>query len=108
MLERLNVAVLVITELVTFVYEAQVWQGNLLKSSVKAFDEWTGTVKADLLEGYLPEIRQANYDIVDALYGDIDPSPAPDAERDARLAEVRAAKMQLANLRERLNSTNEA
>lgn len=108
MLERLNVAVLVITEMVSFVYEAQVWQGNLLKSSRKAFDEWTGTVKTDLLQAYLPEIRQANYDIVDALYSDIDPSPAPDAERDARLAEVRAARMLLANLRECLNSNNEA
>jgi hypothetical protein len=106
MLERLNVAVTVIVEVVSFVYEAQVWQGQLIERTHKAIEEWRNDVMSDLHEQHLPEIRQANYDIVEALYGDMDMEPpaVADSQKHERLAEVQAGRRKLASLRQQLNS----
>lgn len=102
MLERLNMAVLVLVEVVTFVYEAKVWQGKLIELTSDALDEWQNEVKKDLVEQHLPQIRQANYDIVEDLYGGTTVQEVPEAERDFRLVEIQALRGQFANLRQRL------
>ncbi|WP_442809191.1 dynamin family protein [Trinickia soli] len=105
MLERLSVAVIVILEAVTFVYEAQVWQGNLIKRSRDAIKEWKDAVAKDIREEHLPSIRQANYDIIEALYDNMEGPATPDPEREKRLAEVQFCRQRLASLRQRLNSS---
>lgn len=101
MLERLNIAAQVVIEVVSFVREAMIWQDNLIKSSHEALDQWRSEVVKDLLKQHIPQIRQANHDIVAALY-DCD-SPAEAAEsvtaREARLSAVQIHRRQLANLR---------
>jgi GTPase SAR1 family protein len=102
MLERLSVVVLVLVEAVTFVYEAKVWQGKLIARTSEALDEWQTEVIKDLLEQHLPQIRQANYNIVDDLYGDTNTPEVPEEERDCRLAEIQDLRGQFAKLRQRL------
>jgi GTPase SAR1 family protein len=105
MLERLNVALTVIVEVVGFVYEAQVWQGKLLALSREAIGEWREVVGNDLRDEHLPGMRQGNRDIIDALYGDLEAQPALHAEPDQRLVEVRSFRQQLASLRQQLHPT---
>ncbi len=68
MLERLNIVVQVLIEVVTFVHEGMTWQNRLIQDSKKALDEWRDEVIKDILEQHIPQIRQANYEIVSALY----------------------------------------
>jgi hypothetical protein len=105
MLERLNVALTVIVEVVGFVYEAQVWQGKLLALSREAIGEWREVVGNDLRDEHLPGMRQGNRDIIEALYGDLEAQPALHAEPDQRLVEVRSFRQQLASLRQQLHPT---
>jgi GTPase SAR1 family protein len=102
MLERLNAVVLVLVEIVTFVYEAKVWQGKLIERTSDALQEWQDEVRKDLFEQHLPQVRQANYDIVEDLYGDTNAPDVPETERDARLIDIQARRAQFANLRQRL------
>jgi hypothetical protein len=100
MLERLNVALTVIVEVAGFVYEAQVWQRKLLALSREAVGEWRDVVGNDLRDEHLPRMRQGNWDIIEALYGDLEAQPALHAEPDQRLVEVRSFRHQLGSLRE--------
>jgi hypothetical protein len=101
MLERLNIAAQVVIEVVSFVREAMIWQDNLIKSSHEALDQWRSEVVKDLLEQHIPQIRQANHDIVAALYDCDSPAEAAEsvAAREARLSAVQIYRRQLANLR---------
>ena len=101
MLERLNIAAQVVIEVVSFVREAMIWQDNLIKSSHEALDQWRSEVVKDLLEQHIPQIRQANHDIIAALYDCDSPAEAVEsvAEREARLSATQNYRRQLANLR---------
>jgi GTPase SAR1 family protein len=108
MLERLNVALTVIVEVAGFVYEAQVWQRKLLELSREAVGEWRDVVGNDLRDEHLPRMRQGNWDIIEALYVDLEAQPALHAEPDQRLVEVRSFRHQLGSLREQLHPTPNA
>lgn len=103
MLERLNVALMVVVELVTFTYEAQTWKDKLIEKSRIAVQEWKDATLNDLHAEQLPRIRQANRDVIAALYDDLKLQAAPDADRGARLAEVRELRARVAALRKRLS-----
>lgn len=105
MLERLNVIVLVVVEVATFVYEAKVWQDNLKKRCDEALEKWRQSVTQELLEEQIPDIRSANYRIIEDLY-DTEQSAqnVPDDDRESRLAEVRQFRLGLAELREQLST----
>ncbi|MBN3787221.1 dynamin family protein [Burkholderia sp. Ac-20353] len=102
MLERLSVAVTVIVEVASFVYEAKVWQSKLIEQSREALGEWRAETDQLLREQHLPTLRESNVAIIDELYGEfeIDTTPAPD--RAARLADVQHLRRQLADLRAHL------
>lgn len=68
MLERLNIIVLVLIEVITFVREAMTWQDKLIQSSSEALSQWQNEIIKDLLEQHMPQIRQANYEIISDLY----------------------------------------
>ncbi|CAE6791242.1 dynamin family protein [Paraburkholderia domus] len=106
MLERLNIAVMVIVELVSFVYEAKVWKGKLLGASIEAMQKWREDVLKDLHDEQLPRIRAANYEIIQALYGEFSDPLTPAPQRDARVAEVQGLRARIAALREGLNYSN--
>lgn len=105
MLERLHVVVLVLMEVVTFVYEANVWQDQLKKRCDDALDEWCREVTRELLEEQIPGIRQANHLIVQDLYDtEMSAQEMPDLERQSRLGEVRQLRYHLAELRRQLSA----
>lgn len=101
MLERLNIATQVLIEVVSFVRDAMIWQENLIKSSHEALDQWRNEVVTDLLKQHIPQIRQANYDIVSVLYEFDDQTEAAEstAAREAELSKVQSYRRQLKNLR---------
>ncbi|RQS40475.1 dynamin family protein [Burkholderia sp. Bp8990] len=105
MLERLNVAVTVIVELGSFVYEAQVWQRKLIEQSRDAVGKWRADIDTVLRDEHLPSLRASNEAIIDALYGEFESSPVPAPERAARLAAVQHTRRLLAGLRTRLTQT---
>lgn len=103
MLERLNVVVLLLVEVVGFVYDANVWQKKLKERCDDALDEWCQAVTQELLQNQIPALREANYRIVQDLY-EIE-RLAPDggeADRGARLEEVRLLRDRFAELRAEL------
>lgn len=106
MLERLNIAVQVAIEVVSFVWEGVTWKDKLIKSSNEAISQWRDEVFKDILEEHLPQIRQANYDIVSALYECDTPKEDENlgADRDAKLGLLLAYRGQLAALRIGLTS----
>lgn len=101
MLERLNIAAQVLIEVVTFVREGMTWQDQLTKSSHEALEEWRSEVLKDMLVHHIPQIRQANRDIVSALYDCDSPTEVAEsvAAREAQWSAVQAYRQQLANLR---------
>lgn len=103
MLERLNIVVQVLMEVVSFVYEANVWQDELKKRCDESIDEWCREVTGELLEEQIPAIRQANHLIVKDLYdAELSVQDLPATDRESRLGEVRHFRHRLAELREQL------
>lgn len=105
MLERLNVAVTVLVEIGSFVYEAQVWQRKLIEQCRKAVGTWRDEIAQVLRNQHLPSLRASNEAIVNELYGEFEGSPVAVQERPVRLAAVQRTREQLAVLRERLMQT---
>lgn len=105
MLERLNVAVTVLVEIGSFVYEAQVWQRKLIEQCREAVGTWRAEIAQVLRNQHLPSLRASNEAIVNELYGEFEGSPVAVQERPVRLAAVQRTREQLAVLRERLMQT---
>lgn len=107
MLERLNIAVMVLLEVGTFVYEARTWQDKLANKCSESIDDWVTDVKKDMLIEQIPAIRQANIRIIDELYSDnVETDQAKsadgDAARETQLSSIRAKHKKLIELRETL------
>ncbi|KAB1589471.1 hypothetical protein C5O75_023620 [Burkholderia cepacia] len=105
LMERLSVAVTVIVEIGSFVYEAQVWQRKLIEQSREAVGNWRADIDQVLRDQHLPSLRASNEAIVDELYGEFENNPVAAPEREARLADVQGTRQQLASLRSRLTQT---
>ncbi|NHV28139.1 dynamin family protein [Burkholderia sp. D-99] len=105
LMERLSVAVTVIVEIGSFVYEAQVWQRKLIEQSREAVGNWRADIDRVLRDQHLPSLRASNEAIVDELYGEFENNPVAAPEREARLADVQGTRQQLASLRTRLTQT---
>jgi predicted GTPase len=105
MLERLNVAVLVLVELVSFLYEAKVWKGKLIDGCRAAMKDWQADVLKDLRDEQLPRIREANYEIIRALYGEFNDHVTLAPERNTRLVEVQGLRARIAAVRESLKNS---
>lgn len=105
LMERLSVAVTVIVEIGSFVYEAQIWQRKLIEQSREAVGNWRADIDQVLRDQHLPSLRASNEAIVDELYGEFENNPVAAAEREARLADVQGTRQQLASLRSRLTQT---
>jgi hypothetical protein len=97
---------MVIVELVSFIYEAKVWKGQLLGKSIDAMQKWREDVLKDLHDEQLPRIRAANYEIIQALYSEFSDPLTPAPRRDARVADVQGLRARIAALRESLNNSN--
>lgn len=105
MLERLSVAVTVIVEIGSFVYEAQVWQRKLIEQSRDAVGTWRAEIDQVLHEQHLPSLRASNEAIINELYGEFESNPVAAPERAARLNDVLGMRRQLASLRTGLTQT---
>ncbi|MBN3826911.1 hypothetical protein G3O00_25280 [Burkholderia sp. Ac-20384] len=105
LMERLAVAVTVLVEIGSFVYEAQVWQRKLIEQSREAVGNWRADIDRVLRDQHLPLLRTSNVAIVDELYGEFENDPVAAPERAARLADVQGTRQQLAGLRTRLTQT---
>ncbi|MDW9233682.1 miro-like family protein [Burkholderia cepacia] len=105
LMERLSVAVTVIVEIGSFVYEAQVWQRKLIEQSREAVGNWRADIDRVLRDQHLPSLRASNEAIVHELYGEFENNPVAAPEREARLADVQGTRQQLASLRSRLTQT---
>lgn len=111
MLERLNVAVTILIELGTYLYEANTWQNKLSKQCEESVDNWVGDVKNDILSEQIPAIRQANIRIIDDLYSDnieINQTKLFDSEsnRKVQLNSVLEKRRRIIEIRETLFNTS--
>lgn len=109
MMERLNVALTVLIEVVGYLREVQVWQGKLIERSNETIDIWCSQVALELINQQLPSMLGANQAIVDDLYQNmIDPSSeldqASSIEREENLATLHARRNQLLLLRRKLTN----
>lgn len=104
-LERLNVAVAVLVEVVGFVHEAMTWQDKLVTASREALETWQGEVGDELLTQQLPQLKQANDAVISDVYERLDEQAQEvvttdtAADRSGSLAALRA---RLAALRQAL------
>jgi GTPase SAR1 family protein len=106
MLERLNVAVQVVIEVVSFIRDASTWQNQLIQSSHAALAEWHEETSRELLNQHIPQICEANRAMVAEVYADIcEPDRmARETDQSDRLESVRAYRQKLAQLRRNLQT----
>jgi hypothetical protein len=105
-LERLNIAVTVLIEVVSFVHEAMTWQGKLVTASQEALETWQVEIDTMLLNEQLPQLKQANYALISDVYERLDEHAQEDSSADDalhRLDSIGALRARLAVLRQELS-----
>jgi hypothetical protein len=102
-LARLNVAVVLVVEVVGLFWEVHHWQGRVTERIRKALDEWAEQATEDLLREQLPASGAENRAGVVAVYGpllaDLDRDlAARETATDADRARLRALRAELADI----------
>jgi hypothetical protein len=105
MLARLTVALQVVIDAATFVWDAATWQEKLREQVEKAVDEWREAVEKDVKEKDLPSLRAANVASVHEVYAlrkeqqDGEQEAQTDVDRATRLDQLTAVRSELSDIR---------
>lgn len=107
MMERLNVVMAVLVDVIGYLHEVKVWQGELIKRANDAIDTWLSESIKELKEKQLPSLLDANRAVISELYENMissasEEEQASTAQREAKLAMLKVRRAQLAELRSTL------
>lgn len=106
-LQRLTVAIAIVTEALLYVRHVQTWQADLKKRVDEAIDDWAEGVAGELNSEVLPAIEKANVDNVHIIFDDlvsnqVEEHRAGAARTAERLARVRELRANCASMKARI------
>jgi hypothetical protein len=109
-MQRANVVVTVIVEVVSFIHTSMTWQGKLIEKTKEGLAEWKKQILEDVLENQIPLIDAANRNSVSYFYDDLiepDLSQSDDAAKKVLLEDITRRRSAYARLRDTLDHVEE-